>query len=125
MHWRAIVSAYNNSPYFIYYHHEFEKFYAKEYVWLIDYNTQILTLCLKLLGMDKEIVFTEEYLSKFSDGFDFRDKYKPCKPSEINFLKYPQVFDYKKGFIPDLSIIDLLFNRGPDSIEYLKVHAPI
>jgi hypothetical protein len=125
MHWRAIVSAYNNSPYFMYYRHEFEIFFTQEYVWLIDYNTQLLSLCLKLLGMDKEIVFTKEYQSRYPDRFDFRDHYRPGRLSEINFLKYPQVFDYKEGFLPDLSIIDLLFNRGPDSVEYLKEHDAI
>jgi hypothetical protein len=122
IHWRAIVSAYNNSPYFMYYRHELEKFYDKEYKWLIDYNTKILSLCLKLLGMDKEIAFTEDYLPKYPDGLDFRDLYNPGKHSIINLMKYPQVFDYKTGFIPDLSIIDLLLNRGPESGEYLKKH---
>jgi hypothetical protein len=123
IHWRAIVSAYNNSPYFMYYQSEFEKFYTAEYKWLIDYNTQLLSLCLKLLGMNHDISFTEEYLSEYPAGVDFRNQYKPGKPSAVYFAKYTQVFDYKAGFIPDLSIIDLLFNRGPDAQEYLKKHA--
>jgi hypothetical protein len=123
IHWRAIVSAYNNSPYFMYYQFDFEKFYNTEYKWLLDYNTQLLLLCLKLLGMDKEISFTEEYLPHYPNGMDKRNLYISAKLSGINFTKYPQVFDFKIGFIPDLSIIDLLFNRGPESLEYLKQHS--
>jgi hypothetical protein len=125
IHWRAMVSAYNNSPYFMYYHTDFEKFYSKEFKWLLDYNMQTLMLCLKLLGMDKEISITEEYLPGYPYGLDFRNRISPGKPSAINFAKYPQVFDYKAGFIPNLSIIDLLFNRGPDAEEYLKQHAKL
>jgi hypothetical protein len=125
IHWRAIVSAYNNSPYFIHYFADFEKFYTKEYKWLLDYNTQILVLCLKLLGMEKEINFTEEYLHEYPEGIDFRNQFSPGKTSGINFMKYAQVFDYKVGFIADLSIIDLLFNRGPDANEYVKQHAGV
>jgi hypothetical protein len=125
IHWRAIVSAYNNSPFFMYYQDNFEKFYKQEYKWLLDYNTQILALCLKLLRMEKKISFTEEYFHQYSGETDFRDQYNTSKPSAINFIKYPQVFDYKDGFIPNLSIIDLLFNRGPDAEEYLNQHSKL
>lgn len=123
IHWRAIVSAYNNSPYFMYYQPDFEKFYTSEYTWLIDFNTGLLSLCLKLLGMEKDISFTEEYIPVYPDGFDFRNRYKPGKPSLKPLVKYPQVFDFKFGFLPNLSIIDLLFNRGPDAEDYLKMQA--
>jgi hypothetical protein len=123
IHWRAIVSAYSNSPYFMYYQFEFEKFYTREYKWLLDYNTQILALCLKTLGMKMEISFTEEYIHNYPNEPDFRNQYMPGKPPVINMMKYAQVFDYKAGFIPNLSIIDLLFNRGPEAEEYLKLHS--
>ena len=120
INWRAIISAYNNSPFFMYYQHDFEKFYTKEYKWLIDYNTQLLSLCFKLLGFDKEIIFSEEYLAAYDNGLDFRNRHNSISSSSINLTKYPQVFDFKYGFIPNLSIIDLLFNRGPDAESYIK-----
>ncbi len=122
IHWRAIVSAYSNSPFFMYYEQDFEKFYNPQYHWLLDYNTQILTLCLSLLGMEKEIVFSENYLPEYPHGYDFRNRFAPGKASETALTKYSQVFDNKFGFIPGLSIIDLLFNRGPEALEYIKKH---
>ncbi|MEI6851984.1 MAG: WbqC family protein [Bacteroidota bacterium] len=123
IHWRAIVSAYNNSPFFMYYSHDFEKFYNKEYTWLLDYNTQLLSLCFKLMRMEKDIAYTQEYLVEYPEGIDQRNKFLSAQACKISFQKYPQVFAYKEGFIPNLSIIDLLFNRGPEAEEYLMQHA--
>ena len=123
IHWRAIVSAYNNSPYFMYYRSDFEKFYTHEYEWLLDYNSQILALCFKLLKIEKEISFTEEYIVQYENGSDYRNQFNLNKSSSIPLKNYSQVFDYKTGFISNLSIIDLLFNRGPDAEEYLKQHS--
>jgi hypothetical protein len=120
IHWRAIVSAYNNSPFFMYYEYDFVKFYDREYKWLLDYNTQLLSLCLKLLRIEKEIVFTESYKHEYPNDIDFRNRFTPFSMSEIEFIKYPQVFDFKYGFIPGLSIIDLLFNRGPAAEDYIR-----
>lgn len=122
MHWRAIVSAYNNSPFFMYYQHDLEVFYTKQYKFLLDYNTELLTLCLKWLGVKKEVAFTTEYFPVYTDGFDFRNKHK-TNNAKHDLIRYHQVFEDKHGFIPDLSIIDLIFNRGPDAVEYIQMHS--
>ena len=125
IHWRTMVSAYNKSPFFMYYRHEFEKFYTTQHKFLLDYNTQILELCCKLTGITKPITFTEEFIKQYPAHLEARDQFAPAKLSALPFEKYPQVFDGKHGFIPNLSIIDLLCNRGPEAETYLAHHAQI
>ncbi len=119
IHWRAITAAYNKSAYFLYYRDDFEKFFTLKYSWLIDYNHELLTVCLKQLRLNKEITYTESFHSTYDSG-DLRAKINPRNEPEFCFVPYTQVFDTKNGFISNLSIIDLLFNCGPDSLEYLE-----
>jgi len=121
MHWRAITSAYNKSAYFLYYGDDFEKFFSGSYKWLIELNHDIISVCLKLLKLNKEIVYTEIFQKKYIDNtLDLRNGINPKNKSSIDFPAYNQVFDTKFGFIGNLSIIDLLFNCGPESLEYIK-----
>ncbi len=120
LHLKAIASAYNKSPFFMYYQPELEMFFKKEYIWLLDFNCEILQKCLKLLRCSPKIVLTEKYIHEYGQEDDFRESISPKIQSGIQFPAYTQVFDYKFGFIPNLSIIDLLFNRGPEALSYLK-----
>lgn len=122
IHWRAITAAYNKSAYFLYYRDNFEKFFSGNYHWLIDFNHDILIECLKLLKLDKKIVYSVVF-NKTYDADDLRMKINPKNVPEITFPAYTQVFDVKYGFLSNLSIIDLLFNCGPDSLEYLESSA--
>jgi hypothetical protein len=119
--WRAITSAYNNSPYFLYYQDDFSPFFEKKFEWLIDYNLQVLHLCQKLIGRNIEIKFTEKYFEDF-DGRDFREYYSKKKLAILAWEKYTQVFDYS-DFVPNLSILDLICNMGPETKTYLTKHA--
>ena len=117
-HWRSIRSAYANSPYFIYYEDELKVFYENEFEFLFEYNTQLLELLLKLLKMKTEIKFSNVFEKEIQD--DLRNNISP--KNEIigdTFKTYTQVFSDKHGFTPNLSIIDLLFNKGPESKEFL------
>jgi len=118
LHWRSIESAYRNSPYYIYYADELKVFYENEFELLIDYNTEQLKVLLKLLKIKTEIAFTEAFEKEVEP--DFRNTISPkTSMEEKNFKPYTQVFSEKHGFKPNLSIIDLLFNKGPETKEFL------
>ncbi len=120
-HWRTITSAYKNSPYFEYFEDEFKVFYTDRFELLFDYNLQLIQLVLKLLKIKKEIKITSEFNQTFS-GIDLRTKIHPKNTEEITGVPtspYHQVFSDKFGFIKNLSIIDLLFNEGLKTANYV------
>ena len=114
-HWKTIQSAYNSSPFFEYYKDEISPFYRMKYSNLIEFNCQLQECIINLLGIEYEQSFNSSYQSKPKE-IDYRN-YK-----FINDIipSYIQVFNKKYGFINNLSIIDLLFNLGPESLDYLK-----
>jgi hypothetical protein len=120
-HWRAIESAYNKSPFFLYYRDDLEKFYTQSYELLIDYNTELLRFILKKLGISTVINFTDDFLPIDQSENDERYSIHPkLSKGNIIYPHYYQVFEEKHGFIPNVSIIDLLFNEGPESKYYLE-----
>lgn len=119
-HWRAITSASKNSAYFEYFEDEFKPFYFEKHEFLMEYNTAFTKLILHILRQKKELQLTNEFHKTF-DGIDLRNSLNQ-KPETINsFPKYYQVFGDKFGFTPNLSVIDLLFNKGLESVEYLTL----
>ena len=114
-HWRAISSAYMNSPFFEYYQDDFRPFYENKWTFLWDYNFELLTLILQLLNENPKIILTEKYKEPTEDNIDFRDKIHPKKETISHIKPYYQVFENKFGFLPDLSIIDLLSNMGNEA----------
>jgi len=92
----------------------------KKYEFLWDLNGELLALIFSILEFEKTIEYTSTYTKNFDNALDLRDKISPKrKPICNNFPEYHQVFIEKNGFIPNLSIIDLLFNLGNESIDYL------
>ena len=126
-HKRALVSAYNSSPFFEYYQDDIFEILDKKYETLFELNNALLEKLLQLLGLKNNITLTCEYLNEAPEGFvDLRDVIHPKRKSNeplaapnIKYSKYYQVFIEKYGFVEDLSILDLLFNEGPNSISYL------
>jgi len=117
-HWRTIESSYRNSPYFIYYADALQPFYQKKYTFLFDYNIELMQFLLQSFKIKTDIKFTESF-QKESEN-DLRYSIHPKnKLTEGEFKNYPQLFSDKHGFQPNLSCIDLLFNEGPYSKEYL------
>ena len=124
-HKRAIVSAYRTSAYFEYYQDELFAILDSCPEKLLDLNMALLRFFLEKTGVKVDLRLTEEYSKDVVSCHDLREVIHPKRPNAI--LKdlelekpYFQVFAPKYGFQSDLSIMDLLFNEGPDSILYLK-----
>ena len=123
-HKRAIVSAYGMSAYFDYYKDELFAILDSQPERLIDLNMAILRFFIEKIGLKVDLRLTENYV-KETDCEDLREKIHPKKDNDVlrrlGLEKpYFQVFAQKYGFKSDLSVMDLLFNEGPDSILYLK-----
>lgn len=121
-HWRAIESAYNKSPFFEYYKEDYEPFYTKKYDYLIDLNQGLMETTMELIHLYAPISLSETY-QKGDELVGITDMRRSFHPKQIHTKTnkpYYQVFDQKFGFQPHLSIIDLLFNMGPETILYLK-----
>ena len=118
-HWRSIVSAYNSSPYFMYYDYEIMPYFEKKNNYLFDLNLEILEKLNKLLKISKPFSLSEEFTAVNDSQSDLRYKISPKRKPEVLLKTYSQVFDQKLGFIENLSILDLLFNKGPDSMIHL------
>lgn len=119
VHWKGLVSAYQNSPFFEYYDYLFEPFFKGDHESLIELNTGIHRMITKCLSMDQEVSFT----STFSpiESQDFRTLFHAKRGSGLNWEwpNYQQVFSDRLGFHPNLSILDLIFNLGPSARLYL------
>jgi len=117
-HWRSIESAYNSTPFFEYYKDDLLPFYEKKWDFLLDFNLGIQSKILELLNLNNVIQLTGEYRVKLEDTvLDLRDAMHPKKENQaLNDKPYYQVFEQRFGFQPNLSIIDLLFNMGNESI---------
>lgn len=126
LHWNAIVSAYNSSPFFEYYQDDFYPFYHRKFEFLIDFNEGLQQTILDLLDIDcPPVGYTEQYKQDFEiDELDMREAIHPKKDwniTDTDFISVPyyQVFEQKFGFQDNLSIIDLLFNMGNESLLVL------
>lgn len=123
LHMGALTACYNNTPYFEYYVDDFLGIYDGGYEFLIDFNEALQELVMDLMGLKKEILRTSAYRSVPADGcVDLREKIHPKHGSNAFFHSRPyyQMFSMGRSFEEDLSIVDLLFNMGPESLSYLR-----
>jgi hypothetical protein len=114
-HWKSIVSAYRSSAYFEFYENLFAPLYQIKVIYLSDFNLKLQEVIFKCLQTKDTSILTQSY-QKQSISNDYRNTTFQIK----NQTKYHQVFENNCGFIANLSIIDLLFNLGPESADYLN-----
>lgn len=140
LHWNAIMSAYGESPFFEFYADDIRPFFERRWEFLFDFDMEITLKMCELLDIHPEIKFTEEFVSDYSvkgngkdsGGLtvctdepiaDFRNSINPKHPMEDTAFTptpYYQVYAQRHGFLPNLSILDLLFNMGNESIFFLQ-----
>jgi hypothetical protein len=118
---RAFTSAYRSSAYFEYYFDAVEILINTREKYLLDFNLKSLEIVMGIMGLTKPVEFTSHFESPGKSLNDYRYKISPKikTPENYFFKEYFQVFRNKFGFVPDLSILDLVFNAGPDSVNYL------
>lgn len=115
IHWNSIVSSYNSSPFFEFYKKDFLNLYlTNNEEFLFNFNVKLQLILMNILEIDKTINFTTNY-NKYGSYIDLRD----LNWSNIKIKKYDQVFMEKYDFQHNLSVLDLIFNLGPNSSAYL------
>lgn len=119
IHWKSIKTAYQSSPYFEYYEDKLKKIFELKEKYLLDFNIKALEIIQQILKTEKAQSLNEEYI-KNPDAVNFREKFSAKLPSEFEMEEYYQTFTDKLGFLADLSIVDLICNKGPESMTYIK-----
>jgi len=119
LHWKSIKTAYQSSPYFEYYEDKLKKIFENKEKFLLDFNIKSIKIILDILKTEKAYSLNEEYI-KNPEEVNFREKFSAKTPSEYEMAEYYQTFSDKLGFLNDLSIVDLICNKGPESMTYIK-----
>ena len=112
-HWKSLEAAYRSSPFFEFYEDDFHPFYHQKFEKLMDFNIALIQKVLSLIDAEVKLLPKEKTADEFNDMIIAKHEVKKENPH------YQQVFQPKHGFINNLSILDLLFNLGPQSLEYL------
>jgi len=118
-HWKSIESAYRTSPFFEYYQDDLRPLFKEKKEFLFDFNIECIQAISECIELDLNPEKTTEFIKNYDDGNDYRFLVNAKKEPVFSFDSYIQVFSEKHGFIPNLSILDLLFNEGPNTLNYL------
>ena len=122
VHWNALLSAYNESPFFDYYADDIRLFFEKRYEFLIDFNEAIRQTVCDLLDIHPNVSYTSDFSLQPSAIDDYREVINAKHPqadADFQPRRYWQVFEDRHGFQANLSILDLLFNMGNEAVFYL------
>ena len=118
-HWKSIKTAYQSSPYFEFYEDRLQKIFEFETESLIQFNLNALKIIQDILKTKKAYSLNNEY-AKVPSELNFRERFSAKKETEFEMEEYYQTFSDKLGFEKDLSILDLICNKGPETLTYLK-----
>lgn len=119
VHLGAIMSSYRSAPFYEYYYEEIERIILRNHTFLLDLNDALLRSVLNMLRIKKAIKYTEKFEPCNEEAYDYRYRISPKKETPYISKPYIQVFDEGHGFSSNLSIIDLIFNLGPEAADYL------
>jgi hypothetical protein len=119
VHIGALTAAYRSSPFYIYYFETLEKIILSGHELLLDLNNDLLKALLEMLDLKVKLSHTDDFTRAGESGNDFRYSISPKKESAYKPKEYIQVFSASAEFCSRLSIVDLLFNMGPEAAEYL------
>ena len=121
-HWKSILSCYNRSPWFEFYRDSLEKLYRRPFVFLVDWDLECFEWALESMEIKPGISFTETFRPVYEEiaWKDWRNKIRPGNLEELPAVKYRQVFEDRLGFLPNLSILDLLFCEGKRARQLLQ-----
>lgn len=120
LHWKSFETAYRTSPFFEYYEDEFVHLFEKPKEFLLDFNYECMQVVLDCLQLDTSFSKTTTYAKGPKEVTDLRDLVNARREKLYNLQPYIQVFEDKYGFIPNLSILDLIFNEGTNALTYLE-----
>ncbi len=119
IHWKAITSAYRKSAFFEFYEEDLSRLFHVPEISLLNFNLKCLEAIFKLIQCQHQLKLTEHYEKEAALHEDLRNVFHPKRNPSVEFPRYHQVFEDRHGFLPNLSILDLLCNMGPSSRDYL------
>lgn len=119
-HWRAFKASYQTSPFFEFYEDELHPLYHKEFKFLMDFNYACMEFAAECLQIDWQFEKTDEFILNPENTLNYRKLVNAKSDLGFKNTAYTQVFDSKAGFLPNLSILDLIFNEGNAALDYLE-----
>lgn len=119
-HWKSLQTVYRTSPFFEFYEDEFHPLYHEKFDFLLDFNYRCTELAFECLQLEVETIKTFEFILNPNNITDARYLVEAKGQKRQAFEPYTQVFDTKFGYLNDLSIVDLIFNEGPNALNYLQ-----
>lgn len=119
-HFKSLEAAYRSSPFFEYFEDDIQPLFVKKHKFLMDLNFEVHEILTKCMRIKLDFSITLEYFHTVDSNTTDLRFLANGKKDHSQFEHYPQVFDDKHGFINNLSILDLLFNEGKFTTEYLK-----
>lgn len=118
-HWRSIQNAYRSSPFFEFYEDELSPLFTEPVRALLDFNLRIFETLTDLIGLEIESSNSKTY--EVTPGIIDRRYLANAKTERHTILQpYTQVLEAQHGWLPNLSVLDLLFNEGPNTLNYLE-----
>ncbi|WP_299118132.1 WbqC family protein [uncultured Winogradskyella sp.] len=123
-HLKSLDSAYRMSPFYEFYIDDLMPIFETQFKYLLDLNLKCFELISEALELNKSYTLSEEFIVPDNSSNDYRHLVNAKKHTNFQFNKYTQVFMDKHGYFPNLSILDLLFNEGPNTLNYLEAQIP-